>query len=313
MGGRFEETNSFKKRFPAALKNFAGVDLNSTGSKLGAATVSIIVNIALMALKLFVAIATGSIAVFAELAHSFFDLLASVLAYIGIRLADRPEDPDHHYGHEKFENLSSLAQTLLIVLTSIFIFYEAGRRIMEPGPIEAAELGLIAMLATIAVDYYVSNFLHRASAQYESSALEADAFHFTTDLWSAIAVVIGLAFVYIGFPIFDSIAAIAVAIMMLKVSYDLGLKAVGALSDRSPPPSVVTRMEMIVRGTPGVKGFHKMRARQAGKKILVEVHIQVPARISVARGHEIAKSVKLQIKNEFPNVKDVTVHVEPVQ
>jgi len=280
--------------------------------KLRAASLSIGVNIFLIVMKLAVALITGSLAILAELAHSCFDMLASVFAYLGIRKAGEPADSTHHYGHEKFENLSSLAQVVLIVLTSVIIIYEALERIFSPKEIKATELGLIAMVVTIGVDYFVSRYLHRASEEYGSCALEADAYHFTTDLWGAIAVIVGLVFVLMGFLVFDAVAAIFVALLMLWISYKLGKKSINALMDVSPSDTVTERICTIIASTPGVKHFHKLKARHAGNKMLVEFHVQVSPEITVQEGHDIAHDVKERVIKEFPNIKEVTIHVEPV-
>lgn len=265
----------------------------------------------LIVLKLVVAFLTGSLAVLAELLHSVFDLLASVFAYLGIRKADEPADGTHHYGHEKFENLSSLAQTILIVITSIIVIYEAISRISNPAVIESSELGVAVMIITIVVDYRLSKFLHKASRDHGSAALEADAYHFTTDLWGALAVIVGLVFVSLGYPIFDSLAAIVVALLMLRISHHLGAKALHVLLDKSPPADVVEKIGEVIRSTPNVRSFHKMRARQAGSKILIEVHIRFPSEMTVKESHALSHEVKKKLMDEISSIKDVTIHVEP--
>jgi cation diffusion facilitator family transporter len=293
------------------MKKQEAKEMSDGGRKLRAASYSIGVNIFLLVIKAIVAAISGSIALLAELAHSFFDLLASFLAYLGIRKADEPADSSHHYGHEKFENLSSFAQTLLITITSILIIYEAANRIIAPRPPEASELGIMVMGATIAIDFFISRYLHRSSKKYESTALEADAYHFTTDLWSAIAVIIGLVFVLMGFPVFDAIAAIVVALLMLWISFRLGRKSLNVLLDMSPANSVIERMDAIISDVPGVRKSHEMKVRQAGSKLFVNIHIHVLPSMTVKRGHEIAHEVKKRLQKEFPNVKEVTVHIEP--
>lgn len=281
------------------------------GKKLRAASFSIGVNAFLIALKSSVAFTTGSIAILAELAHSLFDMLASIFAYLGIRKAGEPADRTHLYGHEKFENLSSLAQTLLIVFTSVLIIFESVNRIFSPAKIEATELGLVVMVVTIAVDYFVSKYLHKASRDFGSSALEADAYHFTTDLWGAVTVIIGLGFVIAGFPVFDSIAAIIVAMLMLCISYRLGKKSLNALMDISPSQETMERIGSIIGSTKDVRHFHKLKARQSGSKLFIDVHVQLLPHITLRKGHYIAHRVKRRLVKEFPEIKEVTVHIEP--
>ncbi|MDI6809773.1 MAG: cation diffusion facilitator family transporter [Candidatus Eisenbacteria bacterium] len=279
--------------------------------KLHAAWFSVYVNIFLILMKTAVAVLTGSLAILAELAHSFFDFAASVLAYVGIRKAHEPPDKDHLYGHERYENLSALAQTLLIVITSLLIFHEAAKRISHPRKLEATEIGLVAMVVTIGVDYFLSRYLHRSSRRYRSSALEADAYHFTTDLWGALAVIVGLIFVIIGFPVFDAIAAIAVAGLMLWVSFKLAKKSVNALMDTSPPPEIMNHIDGIISASPGIVRYHKLRARHAGNRFLVEFHVHVSPEMSVENAHAITHDIKSQIMEQIRYVKDVTIHIEP--
>ncbi|MFH0836935.1 MAG: cation diffusion facilitator family transporter [Candidatus Aenigmatarchaeota archaeon] len=283
-----------------------------TSNKLHAALFSIKANSFLIILKAVVAVITGSIAIIAELAHSLFDMFASILAYVGIKKAEKAEDSCHPYGHERYENISALAQTILIVVTSIFVMYEAVIRLFEPKPVSSLEIGLVVMIVIIGIDYFVSRYLHKASKDYGSSALEADAYHFTTDLWGAISVVIGLVFVILGFPIFDSIAAIAVAVLMLVISYKLGKGAINVLLDKSPCEDVMKKIEAAILSVKKVKSFHKLKARYMGNKILVDLHIHVSPMISVAEGHSISHELKKKLKQKVPEIKDVIVHVEPI-
>jgi len=285
---------------------------NKEGSKkLKAASFSIYVNIFLIILKLIVSIMTNSLAILAELFHSLFDMLASVFAYLGIKKAEEPADKTHHFGHEKVENISSLAQTLLIVITSIFIIYEAIKRIYHPQKIETGYLGIIVMLITIAVDFFISKYLHKASSDHGSVALEADAYHFTTDLWGAISVLVGLFFVYMGFPIFDSIAAIIVALIMLYISYKLGMKAMHALTDGCPDDLIMEKISHTIKNTKGVLSFHKLRVRHAGSKLLVNMDIQVDKKMTIKKAHDVSHRVKERLKKEIRQIKDVTIHIEP--
>jgi cation diffusion facilitator family transporter len=167
------------------------------------------------------------------------------------------------------------------------------------------------MTITVIVDIMVSRYLHKASAEHGSSALEADAYHFTTDLWGAVAVIIGLAFVSLGFPVFDAIAAIAVAALMLWISYKLGKKSINILLDKSPPDAIMERISSVISTVAGVKSFHKLRARQAGNKIFVDVDIHVSPSISIRKGHDIAHEVRKRLEKEIPNIKHVSIHVEP--
>ena len=288
-------------------------DADATKEKLRAARLSLIINFLLILIKLVVALLTGSLAILAELMHSFFDMLASFFAYLGIRKADEPADESHQFGHEKFENLSSLAQTVLIVLTSLFIMWEAAQKIMDPAGHEVKEttIGLGVMFFSMIVAHFVSKYLGKVSEEHGSAALEADAAHFKTDLWGAIAVIIGLLFVILGYPIFDAVAALFVAVLMLWISYHLGMKSIHVLTDKSPHASIISDIEGVILSTPKVSSYHKLKVRQAGSKLFLEMHIQVDPAMSVAEGHNVAHDVKEKLSKKFQNLKEATIHVEP--
>ena len=289
----------------------AFVDKVEADQKLRAAGISIGANASLIAVKIFIAIITGSIAMLAEVFHSGLDLVASLLAFFGIKQASRESNHDYHYGHEKFENLSSLLQTMLIVITSVLVIYEAINRIIEPHPVDNVWVALIVMLITLVVDMIVSRYLHKVSGETNSSALEADAYHFTTDLWSAVAVIVGLVFSMFGYPVFDSIAALVVAAMMLWISWHLGAKSLDVIMDKSPPRKTVNAIAAIIDTTEGVVNHHNLRARLMGSKIIVDVHVRVKPDLTVYEGHIISHDVKKRVMQSNKFVKDVTIHIEP--
>jgi cation diffusion facilitator family transporter len=279
--------------------------------KLKAASYSIYVNVALTIAKLAVGLLTGSIGILAEFLHSFFDLIASALAYIGIYKASQPADPSHPYGHEKFENLSSLLQTALILITALWVAYEAVMRLFNPQPIGYSWLGIAVMLAALVLDWYISRFLHDVSKKEGSVALEADAYHFTSDLWSTSAVIIGLICTSLGYPAFDSIAALIVAAMMVKLSYSLGMKAVGVLLDKGATDEEVERIVNVLATEPQIRGYHKLRTRHMGSRLVVDMHILVDDDLPLTKAHAIANRIEGRITQKVPVVKDVTIHVEP--
>jgi cation diffusion facilitator family transporter len=279
--------------------------------KLKAASYSIYVNVALSAAKLGVGLLTGSIALIAEFLNSFFDLLASVFAYLGIYKASQPADSSHPYGHEKFENLSALLQVVLIVLTAAGIAWTAIMRLVQPQRIESSELGIAVMACALAVDYFFGNYLLRVSRRERSAALETDAYHFTSDLWSGAAVIAGLACASVGFPQGDSIAALIVAGMMAKVSYELGGKSLGVLLDSGADGGQIKAIAAILAKEPQVKGYHKLRTRHMGSMLVVDMHILVDDRLALSKAHAIANRIEARIARRVPGVKDVTIHVEP--
>ncbi len=280
--------------------------------KLNAAIKSVYVNSVLITVKLFTGILTGSLGIIAEFIHSFFDLLASVFAYVGIKKASEPADKHHRYGHERVENISSLFQSVLITLTSIFILYEAYRRITKGGhAVKESIIGIIVMVLALVVDIIFSRYLHKKSAKTGSPALEADAYHFSTDVWSTIAVIIGLGATSLGYPLFDILGAVFVALLMLYLSVRLGIKAFEVMLDHVPDDRHLEEITSTIAKYPGVKGFHSLRAREAGSRIFVDVSIHLDKSLELEKAHSIAEKLELAIMKSCPKVKEVVVHVEP--
>ncbi|MFH0834727.1 MAG: cation diffusion facilitator family transporter [Candidatus Micrarchaeota archaeon] len=279
--------------------------------KLGAASLSIGVNVCLVASKAFVAFITGSIGLYAETAHSFFDLFASVLAYLGIRKAQQPEDPTHHFGHEKFENLSSLLQALLITATALVVIYEAYSKFMNPSAVEFSEAGIALMLVSLPVVYYTSKYLGETASTEGSSALEADSAHFTTDVISSASVLVGLVLVKLGYGFGDPFAALVVGVVMLWMSIGLLKKSFFVFMDFGPGAKTMERIGAVVAEDGRIRNFHKLRARIAGSRLFVEVHIRLPQNTPIRDAHAVAHDVEKRIISKIPEVKEVTVHVEP--
>lgn len=281
------------------------------GRKLGAAGLSIAVNAFMLLLKVVVAVLSGSIGILAEAIHSGFDLLASFLAYLGIRKAMEPSDRTHHYGHYKVENLSSLAQSVLIAMTSVLIIYEAASRLIRGAAHFESGPGIGLMVLTVGVAHFTSKYLHRISEEESSSALEADAYHFTTDVWSALSVLFGLILVRLGLPVGDPLAAILVALLMLNTSAHLSRKAVLVLLDTTPGDHVIDAVSAIIRGDKRVVSFHKFKARQSGSKVFIDVHVRLAKDIHLKRAHAIAHELKRKILDSNGMIEEVNIHLEP--
>jgi len=279
--------------------------------KLGAARASMFVNTGLLLSKIVVAFITGSISLYAESAHSFFDLVASVLAYLGIKKAEEPEDRTHHFGHEKFENLSSLLQALLITGTACVVMFEAYQKLTAPSPVEFSEAGIALMLISIPVTYFTSKYLGDIAKKEGSSALEADSAHFTTDVVSSVSVLAGLILVKFGYTFGDPLAAIVVGLVMLYISVELLLHSFYVFMDFSPDKETMAKIEKVLKSERLITRYHKLRARVAGKRILVDVHIHVPHTMPVETAHKISHDIETRILRDVPAVKEVSVHIEP--
>ncbi len=279
--------------------------------KLGAALVSIFVNVGLLVSKVMAAVITGSVSLFAESAHSLFDLFSSLLAYLGIRQAEKPSDESHSYGHEKFESLSSFLQALFISVTAIIVIYEAYKKLIHPTAVENSEVGIVLMLISVPVTLLTARYLSKiAKSEGGSHALEADSAHFTTDVLSSIAVLVGLGFVRFGYGVADAIAALVVGLIMLYISVMLIKESYLVFLDYNPKKETMQKIEGVLKKEKEI-GYHELKARRAGSKILVETHIQVPGNMHVHSSHRIAGKIKEKMMKKVPQIKDVTIHIEP--
>jgi len=280
------------------------------GIKLKAAGTSILVNCLLLISKMIAAALTGSIALLAETFHSLFDLVASFLAFWGIKRSEKMHDDCHPYGHEKFENLSSFLQSLLIAITALLVMKEAYEKIIDPRTIENPLLGIILMIVSIPVTYFTARYLSKIAKQSGgSSALDADSAHFTTDVIASIAVLTGLFFVKIGYPIGDSIAAMIVAASMIYISYHLIKDCYHVFMDHSPDKYVMDSIKKELERM-NVK-YHKLRARRAGSKVLLDFHRETDGNKTVAVAHKESNRIREHLMKSIPELKDVNIQIQP--
>lgn len=279
--------------------------------KVFAAAVSIVSNSLLVITKLLVGLVTGSISIVSEAAHSAVDLFASVIAYASVRASARPADKEHPFGHGKFENLSGAIEALLILFAAAFIVYHSIGRLRVSAEVENLGLGLWVMGASVVVNVFVSRYLFRVARETDSIALEADAHHLSTDVWTSLGVFAGLLLIRLtGWHILDPIVALCVALLIVRVAVSLTRRATGPLLDEQLPDAEVSQLREIVLSTPNVRGLHKLRTRKSGSFREVDLHVTVPAEMAVHEAHEIADSIESRMRERFPNTT-VTTHIEP--
>ncbi|MDQ3572132.1 MAG: cation diffusion facilitator family transporter [Actinomycetota bacterium] len=281
--------------------------------KAGAATVSILSNSVLIVLKVAAGLITGSIAILTEALHSALDLMASIIALLSIRRAERPPDADHTYGHEKTENLGAGIEGILILIGAALIVFEATRRLSGNHELQHLGVGIAVIVVSIVTNLAVSAFLSRRAREYDSPALEGDAAHLFTDALSSIGVLVGLVAVQVtDEPVFDSIAAIVVALVILLTGVRIVNRSGRALIDEAPPPEELDRIEAMIAATaiPEMLGYHKLRARRAGARRWIDLHVQFRDGTSLERAHEAAHQLRDAIRAELP-AADVLIHVEP--
>jgi cation diffusion facilitator family transporter len=291
-------------------------DKEAQQEKSWVALTSVAAAIFLTGIKLVVGIATGSLGILSEAAHSGLDLVAALVTYFAVRISGKPADEEHTYGHGKIENLSALFETLLLLVTCVWIIYEALQRLfVKSVEIEATAWGFLIMAGSIVIDISRSRALMRVAKKYDSQALEADALHFSTDVWSSSVVIGGLVFVWLAertgirwLANADAIAALGVAGIVIYVSLQLGMRTIRDLLDAVPPETHQAIRQAVM--VPGVLAVAQVRVRKAGPDAFADVTLEVEHNTSLERAHQIADDVEFAVQEIMPGA-DVVVHVEP--
>jgi cation diffusion facilitator family transporter len=284
--------------------------------KRNVALSSVFAGLFLTAMKLVVGLMTGSLGILSEAAHSGLDFVAAAVTLLAVRVSGRPADREHTYGHGKVENLSALFETGLLLVTCAWIIYEAVQRLFfKQVEVEATAWAFIIMVISIVVDVSRSRALSRAAKKYNSQALEADALHFSTDVWSSAVVLLGLLGVLLSTQPglrwllkADALAALGVAAIVVWVSIQLGRKTIASLLDEVPP-ALRDDLAQALR-IPGVKEVVRVRVRRSGPEAFADVTLTVDRGTSVERAHQVATEAEAAVQKCLPGA-DVVVHVEP--
>jgi cation diffusion facilitator family transporter len=282
-------------------------------TKSGAAALSIASNSVLIAIKLAAGAITGSIAILTEAIHSLIDLVASVIAFVSVRKADEPADEDHPYGHEKVESLAATIEGMLILVGAGIIVYEATHRLVDGAEVDALGVGIAVMGFSVVANLVVSTVLSRQARTHESPALEGDAAHLRTDALTSAGVLVGLALVELtGVVAFDSITALVVAGAIVVAGLRIIRRSSGVLVDEVLPDEEMDRIEAAIAAarTPEVAGYHKLRARRAGSRRYIDLHVQYRSGTSLERAHELAHQMRDEIEDDIRRA-EVLIHVEP--
>ncbi len=282
-------------------------------TKSGAAALSIASNALLIAIKLAAGAITGSIAIVTEAVHSLIDLVASVVAFVSVRKADEPADAEHPYGHEKVESLAATIEGLLILVGAGIIVYEATRRLVVGAEVESLGVGIAVMGFSVLANLAVSTVLSRQAKAHESPALEGDAAHLRTDAMTSAGVLVGLGLVQVtGNAAFDSITALFVAGAIVIAGIRIVRRSSGVLVDETLPGEEMDRIEAAIAAarTPEVAGYHKLRARRAGSRRYIDLHVQYRSGTSLERAHDLAHAMRDSIEAEIPRA-EVMIHAEP--
>ena len=290
------------------------------GEKTRVTMISIGAAVVLTALKLAVGLLTGSLGMLSEAAHSGLDLVASVITFASVRIAERPADRDHPYGHGRVENLSATLQGLLLLATAGWIVYESVVRLfVHPVPVDTTPWAFVVMGSSIAIDFWRSRMLLAAARKFHSAALEADALNFRADMYSSSVVIVGLALTLVGERLTavpwlakaDAAAALVVAVMIIRLSGGLAARAIGVLLDRAPE-DLAHRMTEAVTAVPGVVGSHEVRLRESGNRLFADVVVTTGRTTSLAEAHELTERIEAAMRAIEPRTETL-VHVEPMR
>lgn len=286
--------------------------MDNKDKKVKVASLSVLSNTLLVLFKLVVGIAINSVSVLSEAIHSGIDLLAALLALFAVRQSGKPPDERHHYGHGKIENISGVVEAVLIFIAAIWIIREAVQKLLVGARVETPVWGLAVMAFSGGVNYIVSNMLMRTAKATDSVALEADAWHLRTDVYTSLGVATGLLLLLVTrFQFLDPLIAIAVALLIIKASFDLTKKAFLPLIDTSLPSEEEEIIKEIIDDYASKYiSFHKLRTRKAGSERHIDLHLVVPRTTTIAVSHELCDDIEKAVKDRFPG-SHVLIHVEP--
>jgi cation diffusion facilitator family transporter len=280
------------------------------------ARLSVISNTGLVLMKFVVGFAIGSVSIISEAIHSSMDLVAAVIAFFSVRKSAEPPDAQHEFGHGKFEDISGLIEALLIFAAAILIIREALLKLLgNPSELFKPELlifGIAVMGVSALVNWYVSHRLMKVARQSESIALESDAWHLRTDVYTSLGVFLGLILIRLtGISLFDPLFAMGVAVVIMKAAYDLVRRSFSDLIDHSIPVTDEQRIKSIIcEHASDYAGFHDLRTRRSGPDIFIEFHLVVPGTVSVQQSHDLSDHLESDLKVEFQRAV-ITIHTEP--
>jgi cation diffusion facilitator family transporter len=309
-----------RQRARDSMAIYLGSHTAAARAKQRAAATSVMAGLGLTVFKVIVGLATGSLGILAEAAHSGLDLVAALMTFFAVRLSDRPADPSHPYGHGKVENLSAFIEAGLLLLTAVWVGYEAiSRLLISAVHVDASAWAFTVMLVSIVTDIGRSRALRKAASEHRSQALEADALHFSTDIWSSLVVLLGLAAVRIGdwtgwggpWERADAFGALGVCGVVLFVGGRMVRATVDALLDRAPE-ALVDRITVATRSVPGVIGCSPPRIRRVGNKLFADLVVQISRTETFPSAHAVTEAVEDAVRAAAPEGEiDLVLQMEP--
>ena len=284
-------------------------------SKNAAALVSIISNICLIILKLIVGIISGSISIMSEALHSGMDLVASVIAFIAVRISAHPPDKLHPYGHGKAENISAVIEALLLLAAVFFIIWESIKKIIAPEPLQQTEWAIAVMLFSMVTNIFVSRLLYRVARREDSIALEADALHLKTDVYTSGGIALGLVIIrFTHWYILDPLIAIGTALLILRETLRLFARSMNPLLDsKLSEEEEDLIISVIERYRPRIHNYHDLKTRRSGSQRYIEFHLEVDPALSVFEFEQISNQIEEEIAQVMNHRVTITIHAETPQ
>jgi cation diffusion facilitator family transporter len=283
-------------------------------TKTSAAGLSILSNSLLVALKVVVGLMMGSVSVLSEGIHSGIDLLAALIAFFSVRVAAKPADRDHEFGHGKIENVSGIIEAVLILVAAGLIIYQAVGKILVGAHPESLDFGIGLMAVSALLNWFVSRHLHRVARLTDSVALEADAWHLTTDVYTSVGVFAGLVVVRLtGWFILDPLIAMGVAVLIVRAAWSITRRSFGALVDvRLPKEEEEIIRTSITEHLGELTSFHDLRTRKAGSQRYIDLHLVFPRSVTLEEAHKLCDHLEEDIRSKLSDSL-VTAHCEPCQ
>ena len=286
--------------------DYKHLEMGETASKY-----STIANLSLAIIKGLVGILSGSIALIADAVHSFSDIFASMAVYIGLKLSRRKPDEKFPYGYYKFETLASLIISVLIILIGLDITIESINGILAPKTITIPLIAISVSLISVLVSFFLARYKDKIGNKIGSPALINDGKHSFVDIFSSLIVFVGILSAYIGYPIIQGFAGLAVALLIIYIGLKFGKEAILVLLDANLDPKTVNKIKSITSNFEGVEGVHDIKVRRSGPYIFAELHLETEKRLSIQKAYEISTSLEKRIKNENNNLDSISIKIEP--
>jgi cation diffusion facilitator family transporter len=286
--------------------------LFKTNKKIRVAALSVLSNTTLIILKIVAGILSGSISIISEAIHSGMDLIAAIIAFFSVRMSSKPADEKHPYGHGKIENVSGVVEGLLIFIAAFLIITEAIKKIRNPAEVSETTVAVIVMVFSGIVNTFVSRILYKTAKTYDSIALEADALHLKTDVYTSLGVAAGLVLIKItGVSILDPIVAMLVACLIIKEAWVLCRSAFGPLLDTKLSDEYETRIKDIMgKYKDDILDYHELRTRKSGNVKYIDFHMTVKEGLTVRESHELSEKIEQELEKAL-NHTNINIHFEP--